>query len=188
MNGNIETIKAIDINTYTLEAYHIIHTHNTNIVKGSNVNDIKGSAYIYVRTSGENDISITTQIQVCLEYAKSNRYILLGCYSDNGVSGRHGSNLKKGELGYWSQYFQNDTNLLIYSIDRLTRHLLSGITYIDNLAKKNISTHFVKNQIIYNSEISAMHKSMVQQELQTAEKYSNDTSEKIKGTKYSCYL
>ena len=27
-----------------------------------------------------------------------------------------------------------------------------------------------------------MHKSMIQQELQTAEKYSNDTSEKIKGT------
>ena len=80
------------------------------------------------------------------------------------------------------KYFQNGNHLLIYSIDRLTRHLLSGITYIDNLAKSNISTHFVKNQIIYNSAISAMHKSMVQQELQTAEKYSNDTSEKIKGT------
>ena len=53
---------------------------------------------------------------------------------------------------------------------------------MDSLDKRHISTHFVNNKIIYNSSISSMHKSMVQQELQTAEKYSNDTSEKIKGT------
>ena len=180
MTGTIENIKANDINNCTLEAYHIIHKHNISMTQ-DNI-QIKGSAVIYVRCSSENDISIDTQIKGCLDYAKLQGFILTGVYIDNGMSGRKGHNLKKGELGYWTQYFLNGTNLLIYSIDRLTRHLLSGITYIDTLMQRQIDTHFVSNKIIYNKMISSMHKSMVQQELQTAEKYSNDTSEKIKGT------
>ena len=178
--GAIENIKAIDINDSTLVAYNIIYKHNTNLTQ-NNI-QITGSSMIYVRCSSENDISIETQIQGCVDYAKLHGFMLTGVYIDNGMSGRKGNNLKNGELGYWTQYFQNGTHLLIYSIDRLTRHLLSGITYIDSLLQRQIATHFVSNKIIYNSMISSMHKSMFQQELQTAEKYSNDTSEKIKGT------
>jgi DNA invertase Pin-like site-specific DNA recombinase len=178
INDSVKEIQAIDINEYTLDTQKIIYNHNKSI----NQDNIKGTAVIYVRCSSANDISIETQITACLKHAKENSLILTGYYKDNGFSGRFGSNLKKGELGFWTQYLNNDTHFIVYSVDRLTRHLLSGIQYLDSLDKRNISTHFVNNKIIYNSTISAMHKHMVQQELQIAEKYSNDTSEKIKGT------
>jgi DNA invertase Pin-like site-specific DNA recombinase len=180
INGNKENLIAFDINEYTLDSHKIIYEHN----KSMNQDRIQiiGTACIYTRTSSPNGISHKTQLDECLKHAKDQGLLLTGYYCDDGVSGRHGYNLKQGELGFWSKYINNGTHLLIYSVDRLTRHLLSGITYIDNLVTRNIDIHFVTNKILYNSGISAMHKSMIQQELQTAEKYSNDTSEKIKGT------
>ena len=178
LNDTVQELSASDINEYTLETQKTIYYHNRSIIP----DHIKGTAVIYTRCSIANDISIETQLTKCLQYAKEKDYILTAHYCDNGISGRNGGNFRKGELGFWTKYIDDNTNVIIYSIDRLTRHLLSGIQYLDNLAKRNIDIHFVNNNIIYNSEISAMHKSMVQQELQTAEKYSNDTSEKIKGT------
>ena len=178
INGIVKELPASDINEYTLDTQKIMYNHNNSI----NPDNIKGTAIIYVRCSSANDISIDTQLTDCLKHAQENSLILTGYYKDNGISGRKGYNLKNGELGFWTKYINNGTHFIVYSIDRLTRHLSSGIQYLDNLDARNISIHFVTNKIIYNSSISAMHKSMVQQELQTAEKYSNDTSEKIKGT------
>ena len=182
INGDKKELIAFDINDYTLDSQKIIYEHNKNMNQSGI--QIRGTASIYTRTSSPNGISHKTQLDECLKYAKEHGFTLTGYYCDDGVSGRHGHNLKQGELGFWTTYFQNGygSNLLIYSVDRLTRHLLSGINYIDNLVTRNIDIHFVTNKIVYNSGISAMHKSMIQQELQTAEKYSNDTSEKIKGT------
>ena len=53
---------------------------------------------------------------------------------------------------------------------------------LDNLNKRNITIHFVTNNIVYNKDISSANRAMIQTELMTAEKQSNDTSEKIKGT------
>ena len=178
LNGKTEELQASDINDYALEVNKVMYNHNKSIKQA----DIKGYAYNYVRTSDVNGTSIKTQTDACIDFAKQNGYIILGYYCDNGYSGRQGKNLKRGELGFWTQYFKENTNLIVYSVDRLTRHLVSGIQYLDLLASRNIHTHFVTNKIIYNSQISSMNRSMVQQELQTAEKYSNDTSEKIKGT------
>jgi DNA invertase Pin-like site-specific DNA recombinase len=176
--GNKEELIAFDINEYTLDSHKIIYEHNNSI----NQDNIKGTSVIYTRTSSPNGISHKTQLDECLKYAKTHSLILTGYHCDDGVSGRHGYNLKNGELGFWTKYINNGTHFIIYSVDRLTRHLLSGINYIDNLVSRNIDIHFVTNKIVYNTNISSMHKSMIQQELQTAEKYSNDTSEKIKGT------
>ena len=158
-NGNKKELIAFDINEYTLDSQKIIYEHNKTI----NQDNIKGTSVIYTRTSSPNGISHKTQLDECLKYAKTNGLLLTGYHCDDGVSGRHGNNLKKGELGFWTKYINNGTHLLIYSIDRLTRHLLSGITYIDTLVSRNIDIHFVNNKIVYNTQISAMHKSMVQQ-------------------------
>jgi DNA invertase Pin-like site-specific DNA recombinase len=86
------------------------------------------------------------------------------------------------ELGFWEQHILNNSDLIIYSVDRLSRNLLKGVQFLEKLSTRGVNIHFVTNEIIYNKNISAAAKSMIQQELQTAEKYSNITSEKIKGT------
>jgi len=176
-NGNTNEYKASDININALESHKIIYEHNLTIVNPSR------NGVLYARCSSPNNISIQTQITNMLLDAKQKNIRLIGCYIDDGVSGRFGNNLRKGELGYWSDYIkENCDDILIYSVDRLTRHLLSGMQFLETMASHNITIHFVNNKINYASNISAMHKSMIQQELQTAEKYSNDTSEKILGS------
>ena len=91
-------IKANDINEDALESWNIIYNHNKTIIP----DNIKGSAIIYLRCSSPNDVSIETQKQKCLSYAKEKDIILTGYYVDNGVSGRHGKNLTHNELGFWA--------------------------------------------------------------------------------------
>jgi DNA invertase Pin-like site-specific DNA recombinase len=88
----------------------------------------------------------------------------------------------KHELGFWFEHIPNDSHIFIYSVDRLSRHMLKGLDFLEKAVLRNISVHFVTNGIVYNKDISAGNKAMVQSELQSAEKYSNLTSEKIKGT------
>jgi len=178
LNGKEQELEAKDINDYTLETGQIIYKHNKSIPQ----NTMKGYASIYVRCSNPNGISIDTQMKECLKYAKERDLIIQGIYIDDGVSGRNGKNLKNGEIGFWKEHIENYSNLLIYSVDRLTRHLFSGLQFLNTMQEKDIDVHFVNNEVIYNKRVSAMNKSSIQQELQTAEKYSNDTSEKIKGT------
>ena len=178
LNGEEQEREAKDINKYTLETGQIMHKHNKSIPQ----DNMKGYASIYVRCSNPNGISIDTQMKACLKYAKNRDLVLKGVYIDDGVSGRNGKNLKNGEIGFWKEHIENYSNLLIYSADRLTRHLFSGLLFLNTMQEKDIDVHFVNNEVIYNKRISAMNKSSIQQELQTAEKYSNDTSEKIKGT------
>ena len=178
LNGTETEYDAKDLNKYTLETGKIMYIHNKSIPQ----DNMKGYASIYVRCSSPNDVSINTQMKACLKYAKDRDLVLKGVYIDDGVSGRQGKNLKDGELGFWKDYIDNYSNLLIYSADRLTRHLFSGLQFLNTMQEKDIDVHFVNNKLIYNRSISAMNKSSIQQELQTAEKYSNDTSEKIKGT------
>jgi DNA invertase Pin-like site-specific DNA recombinase len=104
-----------------------------------------------------------------------------GYQYDNNVSARDMNNLNF-ELGFWEKQIPEGSDLIIYSVDRLSRNLLKGIQFLERLSARKINIHFVTNEIIYNANISAAAKSMIQQELQTAEKYSNMTSEKIKGT------
>jgi len=182
LDGRTEEIQACDISEYALNTHKITYTHNQS---NAQLNSNKG--IIYTRVSSLNNISLETQKQACLDYATKMKIGLVpfGYLEDNGVTGRNGKNLdpiKGDDLAFWAPHFEEGSHLIIYSVDRLTRNLLKGLSFLDDLAKRNISVHFVKNEIIYNNDITAAKKAMVQQELQTAEKYSNDTSEKIKGT------
>jgi len=188
---NTIIFKASDISTDSLEVFKTVNTHNASLPKQKQqqqqqnplVDSKRQKAFIYARCSNENDISIETQKQTCLDYAKKNNFELLswGYQYDNGCSGRNMMNLNR-ELGFWKDEIPDNTHIIIYSVDRLSRNLMKGMLFLEEMITYGISIHFVNNEIIYKQGMTAATKAMVQQELQTAEKYSNETSEKIKRT------
>ena len=186
MNNTIEEKKAIDINDYTLNVKKTVFDYNIKIKSKLTLENLiptTVNAIIYTRSSVDNGTSIDTQKQAMLDYALKNNMILdttNGYIEDNNVSGR--TNLIKGEISFWLPHLKDNSHLIIYSTDRFTRNMLHGLVLLDDMVKRNISIHFLKEEIIYDSNVSAAKKAMIQQELQTAEKYSNLTSEKIKGT------
>jgi DNA invertase Pin-like site-specific DNA recombinase len=190
LNDDKYESKALDIHQYSLETHKYIYEYN-NALAITNLNSKKNQAYsnmdptglIYARCSTENDISIETQRKACFKYAKDKGIKLLsfGFQYDNNVSARNMNNLNY-ELGFWENQIPDHCDLIIYSVDRLSRDLLKGIQFLEKLSSRGINIHFITNEIIYNINISAAAKSMIQQELQTAEKYSNMTSEKVKNT------
>ena len=91
-------------------------------------------------------------------------------------------NNMKYDLGFWTPYLEDWSHVIIYSPDRLSRHMLSGLKYLEDLTSRNISVHFVTTEIIYHKNISSANKAMIQSELLSAEKYSNDISFKAKAT------
>ena len=184
LDGHNETIQAKDINSSALETQKITSEHNQKIKTSINT-PIFADTVIYVRCSKENDTSIDTQTQACFDYALKNKMKVLpfGYLKDNGISARNGKNFKVGELSVWLSHLPDESNIIVYSPDRWSRHTLKGLQELDNLIlKKHITIHFVNNDIKYNRTTSSAHKAMIQSELMTAEKQSNDTSEKIKGT------
>ena len=186
MNGNETIYTAAELSDYTLETHQYINKHNSSMNKhkqGSKRKITSIIGFIYARCSTENDTSIETQITACLEYARNKGIKLLpfGCQYDNGISARNMNNLDF-ELGAWSDYLEDGAQLIIYSVDRLSRHLLKGLQYLDKMVARGVSIHFVMSEIIYDANISAAAKSMVQMELQAAEKVSNQTSEKVRAT------
>ena len=188
LNGRNEILEAKNINISALKTHKITSEHNAKLdikLKNQNGVPVDANTIIYVRCSKENDTSIETQTQVCSDYALKNNLKLLsyGYLEDNGISARNGNNFKNGELSFWIKYLPDNSNLIIYSPDRWSRHTLKGLQELDHLVvKKNMTIHFVNNDIKYNKDISSAHKAIIQSELMTAEKQSNDTSEKIKGT------
>ena len=186
MNNTIEEKKAADINDYTLNVKKTVFDYNIKInskLTLENLIPTTLNGIIYTRSSIDNGTSIDTQKQAMLDYALKNNMILdttNGYIEDNNVSGR--TNLIKGEISFWLPQIKDNSHLIIYSTDRFTRNMLHGLVLLDDMVKRNITVHFLKEEIVYDSNVSAAKKAMIQQELQTAEKYSNLTSEKIKGT------
>ena len=144
----------------------------------------QANTVIYVRCSKPNDCSIDTQKAACFDYALKHKLKVLpfGYLEDNGIPARNGTNFKLGELSVFMSHIPDDGNIIIYSPDRWSRHTLKGLQQLDELVKRNITIHFINNDIKYNKNTSSAHKAIIQSELMTAEKQSNDTSEKIKGT------
>lgn len=185
--NNTIIFKACDISTDSLEVFKTVNTYNASLPKlqgkATHEKATREKAFIYARCSNENDISIETQKQTCLDYARKNNFELIsyGYQYDNGCSGRNMINLNK-ELGFWKDHIPENSHIIIYSVDRLSRNLIKGMLFLEEMINYGISIHFVNNEIIYKKDMTAATKAMVQQELQTAEKYSNETSEKIKRT------
>jgi len=179
LNNTENELPAEDIHSYSLETHKFIYEYNT--ANKQNVAKI-ATGFIYARCSTVNDVSIETQRKGCFNYTaeKGIKMLPFGFQYDN-VSARNMNNLNH-ELGFWEHKIPDGSDVIIYSIDRLSRDLLKGIQFLNRLSTRGIKIHFVTNEIIYSANISSAAKSMVQQELQNAEKHSNMTSEKVKRT------
>jgi DNA invertase Pin-like site-specific DNA recombinase len=184
-HGNTIQLPAKDISPEALETGKIVYKHNNQLANllAASGQQSDGNAFIYARSSRTNDISIDTQRKACLQYAAINKLELLsfGYQSDNNISARNMNNLKH-ELGFWQEHIPDGSNIIIYSIDRLSRNLIKGMQYLDEMAARGIRIHFVTHELVFHSGISAAGRSMIQQELQSAEKFSNIASEKVRTT------
>jgi len=182
INDVVAKLPAKDISLDALEAGKIVFIHN-NQLEASGQPIANEKAFIYARSSRTNDISIETQRKACLEYSTVHRLELLpfGYQSDNNVSARNMGNLKH-ELGFWKDYIPDGSHIIIYSVDRLSRHLVRGMQFLDEMAARGIRIHFITHELVFHSGISAAGRAMIQQELQSAEKFSNIASEKVRTT------
>jgi DNA invertase Pin-like site-specific DNA recombinase len=181
VNGDTTKLPANDISPDALETGKTVYEHNNQLAASGQPS--AGKAFVYARSSRTNDISIETQRKVCLQYAAANKLELLpfGYQSDNNISARNMGNLKH-ELGFWQEQIPNSSHIIIYSVDRLSRHLVKGMQFLDEMAARGIRTHFVTHELVFHSGISAAGRAMIQQELQSAEKFSNIASEKVRTT------
>jgi DNA invertase Pin-like site-specific DNA recombinase len=172
---------AENLSEYTLEVQSFVYNHNKSI---SPANTKSNDGFIYSRCSSENTVSIATQRETCFKYAldKGIKLCNFGYQYDNGVSGRNMDNIK-AELGFWSEHIPNGGHIIIYSVDRLSRNVIKGLEFINEMLKKNITFHFITNEIVYNKDSSATKLGTIQSLLVEAEKFSNMTSEKIKNTR-----
>ena len=189
LDGNTSEISSKDINKDTLKTQKLNYEHNIKIANAyPNIPPNATNTVIYVRRSIKDkehiDNSIKTQTDACYKFAFENNMKMapFGYLEDNGVSGRNGKNLISGELAFWLSHIPNHSNIIVYSPDRWCRNTLKGLEVLDSLSKRDITVHFVTNNIKYNKDITSANRAMIQTELMTAEKQSNDTSEKIKGT------
>ena len=179
-NGNIQRYSAKDLSNYTLETQKNINNHTNNINNLDKIIPLSG--FVYARTSNKNDISIDTQRNACFNYCTNNSIKLLEFgFQYDMVSARNMNNLNH-ELGFWLDYIDDNSNIVIYSIDRLSRNLEKGIQFLKNMAKRNISIHFVMENIIYKKGINAAQLDLVYNALKNAENVSNMTSEKVKNS------
>ena len=189
LDGKYETIKAIDISDDSLKSQKLTYNHNIKIALANPMTPPNATnTVIYVRRSVKDkeciDNSIKTQTDACFAYAlsKNMKMAAFGYLEDNGISGRFGKNLKNNEIAFWSPHIPNNSTIIVYSPDRWCRNTRVGLEVLDEFSKRNITVHFVSNNIDYNKDITSANRAMIQTELMTAEKQSNDTSEKIKGT------
>ena len=178
LNGDVKEYKADDLNESTLYTQKYVVAHNNAL----RVNGGKG--FIYVRTSNQNDVSIDTQREQCFNYAATNNIALakFGFQYDEGISARNMNNLKY-ELGFWIEHIENGADIIIYSVDRLSRNLAKGIEFLNNMVTRNIRVHFVLEGVIFDSAINAAQRDLVYNSLKNAEALSNTTSEKVKNSK-----
>ena len=176
LNGEQWIIHKEDVSSYFLENTKIIKNHNAKIMP----HKINGYAMIYIRTSVVDDRSISNQLEICLNYALNYNLLLVpfGIQIDNGVSARHMKNLDR-ELGFWSKHLSNGYHLILTNVDRLSRNYTNGIKFLNNLANKNIMTHFVNENLIYSNDLQYnYHREHIDKLLMCAEQYSNTISQK----------
>ena len=183
-DGETYETNASDINAYSLETHKYIYEYNKTFTGTKGIKTNKSLGFIYARCSSDNTVSIETQRQVCFKFARDNNIKLcnFGFQFDNNISARNMNNIKH-ELGFWKDYIEDGSHVIIYSVDRLSRHLINGMKYLDEMISRGITFHFVTNELKYGPESTATQKGMVQTLLIEAEKFSNMTSEKVKTTR-----
>lgn len=178
-----------NISDYTFDVIKTRNKFNTSVKnKSGNTFLNTYNAIIYCRCSSTNDTSITTQKEYNLQYCFDNNLLLKNISFDNGISGRYDSKTKcmnnyaRGELGFIDKLLKPNDKLIVYSIDRLGRHALSVLQFIEKCAENNISIIFTKENIIYDENTPSHIKKIVAQQIIDSEHLSNLTSEKVKNT------
>jgi DNA invertase Pin-like site-specific DNA recombinase len=118
------------------------------------------NSIIYTRISSANQssfnnryTSIQTQQIECENYCNRQNFVVNQVYSEV-KSGRNIKNQR--ELMEIFNTF-NNINLVVYNVDRFTRDCINGIKYIYIAKKKNITIHFVENEL-KNTNIHDLHK------------------------------
>ena len=126
--------------------------------------------------------SIKTQEHYCLKYCIDNNMKVEFIASDENVSARNMNNLKK-ELGFFTEHLTpNESCIVIYTPDRLSRHSAKGQAFLEQMMQRNIDVHFVKEGYVYNKSTPSHIKHQIYSLLNNAEFLSNQTSERIKNT------
>ena len=187
-NNTTEWIPANNMSDYTIKVHNIMKLHNLLVEQSqitSSENQITKQAFIYLRTSTNNNISIDTQKYYCLKYCTEHQISIQYYAEDNGVSGRFNGKIMKNlnnELGFWLPYLTSNNIMVLYSIDRLGRHAGSMMSILDKLITKGISIHFVKENIIFSSNTQGYQKTIIYEQCIQAQNVSDLTSEKIRNS------
>lgn len=190
VDENSWTLKE-DISDYTLEVFSEVNKHNNEVSKfvaQNNKSLNTERAYIYARTSNDNDTSIETQKKYCFDFCKKNN-ILVNDYSyDCGVSGGYNNktnmmNNLNYELGFLIDIINDNSLLIVHSIDRLGRSTAGVAKLFQDLLVKNISIIFVKENIVLDKDTPSQERKMILQQVIDAEHLSHLTREKTKRTR-----
>lgn len=178
-----------NISDYTFEVIEERNKFNTTIKNKSGNSFLNNyNTIVYCRCSSINDTSISTQKEYTLKYCYKNDLLLKNISYDNGISGRYDSkkqcmnNYYRGELGFIDKLLKPFDTLVVYSIDRLGRHALSVLHFIEKCVERNISIIFTKEEIRYDKNTPSHIKKIVAQQIIDSEHLSNLTSEKVKNT------
>lgn len=141
------------------------------------------SCIIYTRLSkpsnsifpDNKNLSLSTQLQICEEYAKKNKLNIKKKYTDIK------SARKIHLLPQLNQLLKENSDivLLINTVDRLSRNTEEGCRFINEANKKNIKIVFVSENL-HTYDFDTKH--IIRMKLSAAEKESDTISRRIKQT------
>lgn len=179
--GQLEEISPDDVSDHAKMVNREVTKHNQTIHNQGNANQ-SSKAVIYTRISSANETPIDTQLYYCSNYAKQRGLKLqpYGYLIDNGVSGRNGHNIKQGELSIFGDIIDSGSVIIINSIDRLCRHTVTGMQFLEKMNSRNISVYFVTEQLHWHKEMDPTLKRRVRDSLSSAEEFSDNLSKKLK--------
>ena len=179
--GQLEEISPDDVSDHAKMVNREVTKHNQTINSQGNTNQ-SSKAIIYTRISSANETPIDTQLYYCSNYAKQRGLKLqpYGYLIDNGVSGRNGHNIKQGELSIFGDIIESGSTIIINSIDRLCRHTVTGMQFLEKMNSRNVSVYFVTEQIHWHSDMDTNLKRRVRDSLSSAEEFSDILSKKLK--------
>lgn len=182
---------ADDVSEYVVETFKHVHVHNNQVNQLSKTDgqpiDSK-HAYVYTRTSNDNDISIETQRIQCFDFCSKNLIRIKNYSYDCGVSGglnkrRNKMNNLNYELGYLLDTIKANSLLVVYSIDRLGRNVAGVSELFQKLLKIQCTIVFVKEQIILDNNTGSHIRKIIMQQVIDSEHLSHLTAEKVRNTR-----
>ena len=161
---------------------HIQSYSNSTNTSHSTSTTSKSYTYSHPMNSMNFSDSIETQKQLCYEHCLKNNIMVEYAAYDDGISGRNMKNMKH-ELGAFTPHLRSgEHTLIVLTPDRLGRHVARVQCFLQSMIDRNIDVYFVKEDILWNKQITSDKKRIIQQILIDAEYFSDQTSERVKNT------